>query len=90
MNLFEVIKSLKPVISQPEIIPDFLYGAFRRKSISFYNGLTDENTIVYWFQSRSFTIDLRLKARRELLFRNAKAGLAIHFGIAPANSCPGK
>ena len=63
MNLFEVIKSLKPVISQPEIIPDFLYGAFRRKSISFYNGLTDENTIVYWFQSRSFTIDLRLKSQ---------------------------
>ena len=61
MNLFEVIKSLKPVTSQPEIIPGFLYGAFRRKSISFYNGLTDENTIVYWFQSRSFTIDLRLK-----------------------------
>ena len=63
MNLFEVIKSLKPVTFQPEIIPGFLYGAFRRKSISFYNGLTDENTIVYWFQSRSFTIDLRLKSQ---------------------------
>ena len=61
MNLFEVIKTLKPTIPQPEIIPGFLFGAFRRKSISFYNGLTDENTIVYWFQSRSFTIDLRLK-----------------------------
>lgn len=61
MNLFEVIKTLKPTTPQPEIIPGFLYGAFRRKSISFYNGLTDENTIVYWFQSRSFTIDLRLK-----------------------------
>ena len=44
---------------------------------------------MYWFQSRSFTIDLRLKARRELQFRNAKAGLAIRFGIAPANSCLG-
>lgn len=63
MNLFEVIKTLKPTTPQPEIIPDFLYGAFRRKSISFYNGLTDENTIVYWFQSRSFTIDLRLKSQ---------------------------
>jgi len=63
MNLFEVIKTLKPITSQPEIIPEFLYGAFRRKSISFYNGLTDENTIVYWFQSRSFTIDLRLKSQ---------------------------
>ena len=63
MNLFEVIKTLKPVTFQPEIIPGFLYGAFRRKSISFYNGLTDETTIVYWFQSRSFTIDLRLKSQ---------------------------
>ncbi len=63
MNLFEVIKTLKPTTSQPEIIPNFLYGAFRRKSISFFNGLTDENTIVYWFQSRSFTIDLRLKSQ---------------------------
>lgn len=63
MNLFEVIKALKPTIPQPEIIPGFLYGAFRRKSISFYNGLTDENTVVYWFQSRSFTIDLRLKSQ---------------------------
>ncbi|MBF4521215.1 hypothetical protein IS511_08545 [Acinetobacter towneri] len=63
MNLFEIIKTLKPVISQPEIIPGFLYGAFRRKSINFYNGLTDENTVVYWFQSRSFTIDLRLKSQ---------------------------
>lgn len=63
MNLFEVIKTLKHTTPQPEIIPDFLYGAFRRKSISFYNGLTDENTIVYWFQSRSFTIDLRLKSQ---------------------------
>lgn len=63
MNLFEVIKTLKPTIPQPEIIPGFLYGAFRRKSISFSNGLTDENTIVYWFQSRSFTIDLRLKSQ---------------------------
>ncbi len=63
MNLFEVIKTLKPTASQPEIIPSFLYGAFRRKSISFFNGLTDENTVVYWFQSRSFTIDLRLKSQ---------------------------
>lgn len=63
MNLFEVIKTLKPMTTQPEMIPDFLYGAFRRKSISFFNGLTDENTIVYWFQSRSFTIDLRLKSQ---------------------------
>lgn len=63
MNLLEAIKALTPTTTQPEVVPSFLYGAFRRKSISFFNGLTDENTIVYWFQSRSFTIDLRLKSQ---------------------------
>ena len=63
MNLFQALAQLpaSQEISGP--IPDYLYGAFRRKSISFSNGLTDEKTIVYWFQSRSFTIDLRLKKR---------------------------
>lgn len=64
MNLFKLIDSLNPTDDLPELIPSFLYGAFRRKSISFCNGLTDEKTIVYWFQSRSFTIDLRLKKRK--------------------------
>jgi hypothetical protein len=63
MNLFEAIKSLTPTLDLPEVVPSYLYGAFRRKSISLFNGLTDENTIVYWFQSRSFTIDLRLKSQ---------------------------
>ncbi|WP_180183590.1 hypothetical protein [Acinetobacter sp. YH01020] len=63
MNLFQALAQLpaSQEISGP--IPDYLYGAFRRKSISFSNGLTDEKTIVYWFQSRSFTIDLRLKSQ---------------------------
>ncbi|MFC3902767.1 hypothetical protein SAMN05421749_11043 [Acinetobacter marinus] len=49
-------------ISQIEDVqfPNYLLGCFRRKSISFFNGLTDEETIVYWFQSRTFSIDLRL------------------------------
>ena len=65
MNLFQALAQLpaSQEISGP--IPDYLYGAFRRKSISFSNGLTDEKTIVYWFQSRSFTIDLRLKSRED-------------------------
>ncbi|UIJ77235.1 hypothetical protein [Acinetobacter sp. SH20PTE14] len=63
MNLFQALAQLpaSQEISAP--IPDYLYGAFRRKSISFSNGLTDEKTIVYWFQSRTFTIDLRLKSQ---------------------------
>jgi hypothetical protein len=41
-------------------LPQYLMGSFRRKSITFFNGMTDEKTIVYWFQSKSFSIDLRL------------------------------
>ena len=65
MNLWELIRTLSPTTTQPEVMPSFLYGAFRRKSISFFNGLTDQSTIVYWFQSRSFTIDLRLKSQND-------------------------
>lgn len=61
MNLFELVKQLTPTTQLSAAIPSYLYGAFRRKSISFCTGLTDETTIVYWFQSRTFTIDLRLK-----------------------------
>ncbi|ANF83351.1 hypothetical protein A3K93_14050 (plasmid) [Acinetobacter sp. NCu2D-2] len=61
MNLFDTLKHIPHKSSQDSRVPHYLYGAFRRKSISFHNGLTDEKTIVYWFQSKSFTIDLRLK-----------------------------
>lgn len=40
--------------------PRALLGAFRRKSITFCTGLTDERSVVFWFQSKTFTIDLRL------------------------------
>lgn len=62
MKLLDAIAKLSPTTNISSQIPAYLYGAFRRKSISFSNGLTDEKTIVYWFQSRSFTIDLRLNA----------------------------
>jgi hypothetical protein len=60
MNLDALLERLppKPPVDLP--FPRALLGAFRRKSITFCTGLTDETTIVYWFQSRSFTIDLRL------------------------------
>lgn len=41
-------------------VPDWMLGYFKRKSISFANGQTDSSTHVCWFQSRHFTIDLRL------------------------------
>lgn len=61
MNLIELSAELTPTNLATLQLPPALRGAFRRKSISFFNGETDEKTIVYWFQSTSFTIDLRLK-----------------------------
>ena len=61
MNLIELSAELTPTDLSTLQLPSALLGAFRRKSISFFNGETDEKTIVYWFQSTSFTIDLRLK-----------------------------
>lgn len=40
--------------------PDWMLGCFRRHCISFANGESDSTTQVFWFQSRNFTIDLRL------------------------------
>jgi hypothetical protein len=65
MNLLDLCTDLSTKLLPTDIStvepPLELLGAFRRKSISFFNGQTDEKTIVYWFQSKSFTIDLRLK-----------------------------
>lgn len=41
-------------------VPDWMLGFFKRRAISFADGLTDVQTHVCWFQSRNFTIDLRL------------------------------
>lgn len=60
MNLAELLDRLPPTGLGQVAFPRRLLGAFRRKSITFCTGLTDETTLVYWFQSRSFTIDLRL------------------------------
>lgn len=60
MTLDELLATLPPAGLDDIAFPHRLLGAFRRKSITFCNGMTDETTPVYWFQSRSFTIDLRL------------------------------
>ncbi|MGG2397596.1 hypothetical protein ACJRW5_11730 [Pseudomonas sp. SH1-B] len=41
-------------------VPDWMLGHFRRRTISFADGRSDERTQVHWLQSRNFTIDLRL------------------------------
>lgn len=60
MTLDELVHALPPTGVEAIAFPPALLGAFRRKSITFCTGLTDETTQVYWFQSASFTIDLRL------------------------------
>jgi hypothetical protein len=60
MTLAELLERLPPAGIDNLAFPRRLLGAFRRKSITFCTGLTDETTGVYWFQSKTFTIDLRL------------------------------
>jgi hypothetical protein len=60
MNLADLLRELPPAGLEGLAFPRNLLGAFRRKSITFCTGVTDETTIVYWFQSGGFTIDLRL------------------------------
>lgn len=60
MTLADLLAALPQSNLSDMPFPQALLGAFRRKSITFANGLTDETTVVYWFQSKTFTIDLRL------------------------------
>jgi hypothetical protein len=58
MNLQDlVIQHTQPAADG---VPDWMLGFYKRRSISFADGLTDVHTHVCWFQSRNFTIDLRL------------------------------
>ncbi len=45
-------------------VPAWTLGCFRRRSISFFNGDSDDTTLVLWLQSRGLTGDLRLAADR--------------------------
>ncbi|HEY7886005.1 MAG TPA: hypothetical protein VIC08_13765 [Cellvibrionaceae bacterium] len=58
MTLAELLAhhSLRP----QESVPEWMLGCFRRRAISFANGQSDVTTLVYWIQSRNFTLDLRL------------------------------
>lgn len=63
MNLLELASgdaSTKASIPARTSVPDWMVGAFRRRSISFADGTSDLDTRVYWLQSRGLTIDLRL------------------------------
>lgn len=54
-------------------VPDWMLGCFRRRCISFANGLSDDQTQVYWLQCGGFTLDLRLPPGPEPLAAKAWA-----------------
>lgn len=63
MTLLEIAKTHLSTASYS--VPEWVLGAFSRRSISFADGLTDTDTRVFWLQSRGLTIDLRLPLPRD-------------------------
>lgn len=60
MNLFELCDTTAAHAG----VPSWVLGCFRRRSITFFSGETDQSTLVLWLQSRGLTGDLRLAAER--------------------------
>ncbi|HYQ15017.1 MAG TPA: hypothetical protein VEQ58_04655 [Polyangiaceae bacterium] len=63
MELLELcsLQSTSPASGR---VPPWTLGCFRRRSITFFNGESDDTTQVFWLQSRGLTADLRLAAER--------------------------
>jgi len=62
MHLSEILVSCtRPNVSWDRpAVPDWMIGSFKRRFITYADGLTDVDMEVYWLQSRRFSIDLRL------------------------------
>lgn len=58
MNLIELAEQIDHPAEYS--VPDWMLGAFSRRSLSFAEGMSDTDTRVFWLQSRGLTIDLRL------------------------------
>ncbi len=73
LELLADVRIPQPIVETSDVdtpvantwVPDWMIGAFRRRSISFANGQTDTKTRVFWLQSRGLTIDLRLPLMSE-------------------------
>ena len=61
-------------------VPEWMMGAFRRRCISFANGLSDTDTRVFWLQTAGLTIDLRLPLEYAQAEDRQQAALADHEG----------
>lgn len=60
MNLLELCDTIPAHTG----VPGWVLGCFRRRSITFFSGETDQSTLVLWLQSRGLTGDLRLAPDR--------------------------
>jgi len=63
MDLLELC-SLQGTTPHSRSVPPWTLGCFKRRSITFFNGDSDDSTLVLWLQSRGLTGDLRLAAHR--------------------------
>jgi hypothetical protein len=63
MDLLELC-SLQSTTPPSGSVPGWTLGCFKRRSITFFNGDSDDSTLVLWLQSRGLTADLRLAADR--------------------------
>lgn len=63
MELLELC-SLQGTTPASGSVPVWTLGCFKRRSITFFNGDSDDSTLVLWLQSRGLTGDLRLAAER--------------------------
>jgi hypothetical protein len=57
MHLFELTHLLPPAPAHS--VPEWTHGCFRRRSITFFNGVEDTDSEVIWLQSRGLTADFR-------------------------------
>ncbi len=77
MDLLELC-SLHGTMPPSGSVPAWTLGCFRRRSITFFNGDSDDATLVLWLQSRGLTGDLRLAADRpKPLSREALGDLSL-------------
>lgn len=67
MHLTELVNQARCPAPAAPGVPDWMVGYFERRSITFANGQSDEETTVCWLQSRNLTIDLRLPRVQELV-----------------------
>lgn len=58
MNLLDLCREHQ--WQRAEGLPEWMLGLYRRRTITFANGLSDSQTRVFWLQSPGLTIDLRL------------------------------